>query len=262
MKNCYPPPLLIIGPRDNGSEVYGIPGSLDPHHQEHHTPLPGVEVPRDKQLLARLQTINMFLSNPYTASEIQNNFEPTPPIDQTMTATTKTTGNNVTESNQNHKMNGPTAHNEMKRKDVGNQDAFLCDSRETDFKHQNNLTTHMQVHTEETVPCLVCGKQCTSRKDLKEHTTLKHNRTKLTKTEVREKPPSPSTPASSRTQISNTIEKEKDPPIMSLMTSSTKIVRSTMFLLLSLYLSLTSLHTPCRRSFNFTSENSNNIIIS
>ena len=53
----------------DGSEVYGIPGSLDPHHQEHHTPLPGVEVPRDKQLLARLQTINMFLSNPYTTKE-------------------------------------------------------------------------------------------------------------------------------------------------------------------------------------------------
>ena len=47
---------------------------------------------------------------------------------------------------------------------------------EKDFKYQFNLTTHMKLHSEEKVPCFVCGKQYTSARGLKDHIILTHKR--------------------------------------------------------------------------------------
>jgi len=55
-----------------GSDGRGTPGSVEPYCQEHHMPHPGIEELRDKQYLARLQTINMALSNPHTAVSLLN----------------------------------------------------------------------------------------------------------------------------------------------------------------------------------------------
>lgn len=57
---------------EDGSDNNGTPGSIEPYCQEHHMPHPGIEELRDKQYLARLQTINMALMNPHTAVSLLN----------------------------------------------------------------------------------------------------------------------------------------------------------------------------------------------
>jgi uncharacterized Zn-finger protein len=62
---------------------------------------------------------------------------------------------------------------------VKNQDIFtctICDLLKRLFKYQINLTTHMKLHSEEKVPCFVCGKQYTSARGLKDHIILQHER--------------------------------------------------------------------------------------
>ena len=57
-----------------------------------------------------------------------------------------------------------------------NLDIFTCTVCEKDFKYENNLKTHMKLHTEEKLQCGECGKYYTTPRGLKEHITIKHER--------------------------------------------------------------------------------------
>ena len=79
----------------------------------------------------------------------------------------------------------------------------------------------MKLYSEGKIPCFACGKHYTSARRLREHITLKHERIKEINTKIKEKSPSLSTPAPSRTQNPNTMKKSAfDSPDVS--TSETK----------------------------------------
>ena len=67
-------------------------------------------------------------------------------------------------------------HEGLHENDVANQGPYTCRVCGKVLKHQTSLTTHMRLHMGEKFQCSVCGKEYTSKRGLKDHIVIKHER--------------------------------------------------------------------------------------